>query len=247
MIDVHITRTVQADQRKFLLDIQLTSAHSHISLYGPSGAGKSLTVQAIAGLLTPQHGRITFNDVVFFDSERCIDLSPQKRRIGYLAQDYSLFPHLTVKQNIAFGLKSGWRNVARRFELPQASQRWVEAFELESVLHSYPDEISGGQKQRVALARALVTDPAVLILDEPLAALDIPLRKKMRAELARIQRRLSIPSVLITHDPEDAAALSEHVYRIDDGKVVDDCPSGSLLAMLHEARPSMTADALKIA
>lgn len=247
MIDLHIERTVQADQRKFQLDIRLTSTHSHISLYGPSGAGKSLTVQAIAGLLTPQRGRIAINDVVFFDSARGVDLRPQQRRIGYLAQDYGLFPHLTVVQNIAFGLKSGWRNAARRFELPQASQRWIDAFELSSILQSYPDEISGGQKQRVALARALVTEPTVLILDEPLAALDIPLRKKMRAELADLQRRLSIPSILITHDPDDAAALAQHVYRVDEGRIVGDCSSDSLLSELYDASPSMTADALKIA
>lgn len=247
MIDVHIERTVQADQREFQLDIQLTSRHSHISLYGPSGAGKSLTIQAIAGLLTPQRGRIAINDVVFFDSERGIDLRPQQRRIGYLAQDYSLFPHLTVMQNIAFGLKSGWRNVSRRFELPEASQRWIDAFELGPILYSYPDQISGGQKQRVALARALVTEPTVLILDEPLAALDIPLRKKMRAELADLQRRLSIPSIVITHDPEDAAVLARHVYMLDGGQVVGDCPSESLLSGHHEASPSMTAEALKIA
>jgi len=247
MIDLQIQRTVRADQHEFHLNIQLTSADSRIALYGPSGSGKSLTVRAIAGLLTPEQGSITINNTVFFDSDRGVNLSPQQRRVGYLAQDYGLFPHLTVNQNIAFGLKTGWRNASRRFDLPKASRYWVDVFELEAILQSYPDEISGGQKQRVALARALVTDPTVLILDEPLAALDIPLRKKMREELAELQTRLNIPSILITHDPQDASVLATQVYRIDRGRVIGDCSPQALLPGAQDVMPSMTAGALKIA
>lgn len=247
MFDFQIERTVRAEQHEFHLNIQLTSSDSHIALYGPSGSGKSLTVRAIAGLLTPEQGSITINNTVFFDSRSDINLSPQQRRVGYLAQDYGLFPHLTVNQNIAFGLKTGWRNATRRFKLPKASRHWVEVFELDAILHSYPDEISGGQKQRVALARALVTDPTVLVLDEPLAALDIPLRKKMREELAELQTRLSIPSIVITHDPQDAAALATRVFRIDRGRVIGDCSPLALLTATQDVTPSITAGALKIA
>lgn len=247
MIDLQIQRTVCSDQREFQLDIHLTSSDSHIALFGPSGSGKSLTVRAIAGLLTPAQGRIVINNTVFFDAETGVNLSPQERRVGYLAQDYGLFPHLTVNQNIAFGLKAGWRNAGRRFQLPKASKHWVDVFELEPILHSYPDEISGGQKQRVALARTLVTDPTVLILDEPLAALDIPLRKKMREELAELQTRLDIPSILITHDPQDASVLTKQVFRIDHGRVIGSCLPLALLAPSQDAVPSMTVGALKIA
>ncbi|NYT62052.1 ATP-binding cassette domain-containing protein [Alcaligenaceae bacterium] len=222
MIQVQINRRVFAGKREFLLDVAIASSSSRIALFGPSGSGKTLTVQAIAGLLRPDSGHIAINGVTLYSSERNIWLAPQDRHLAYLQQDYGLFPHLTVAQNIGFGLKKGWFN-QRRQALPAAARRWVEAFELEAILHSYPSEISGGQKQRVALARALAVEPRLLLLDEPLAALDAGLRIKMRAELAALQARLDIPTILITHDPADAVALADRVYNIDRGKITADC------------------------
>lgn len=245
MINLHIERTVHAGQRQFKLEVHLTSSAPRIALYGPSGAGKSLTVRTIAGLLKPDCGSIVVNGVVLFDSDDGVNLSPQERRVGYLAQDYGLFPHLTVSQNIGFGLHRGWRNMRRKDPLPEIAWRWIKVFELEPILHSYPVEISGGQKQRVALARALVTQPNVLILDEPLAALDMPMRSKMRTELASMQKHLDIPSILITHDPYDAAVLADQVYRIHNGRIIGDCLPDALLAS-QAAIPSITAEALKI-
>lgn len=220
ILDIH--RRLVSPTREFTLDIHLQSASKRIALYGPSGSGKSMTLQAVAGLLSPTRGLIKVGERVFFDASQKICLKPQERRVAYLFQDYGLFPHLTVAQNICFGLNRSWfNNKARR--LPDSAQRWVDAFDLAPVLRSYPAQLSGGQKQRTALARALATEPELLLLDEPLAALDQDLRSRLRIELAQLQAELHIPTILITHDPEDARALSEQVFRIRDGKVLDHC------------------------
>jgi len=217
-MSVRIRHAVRAGERQFALDVDFHSSHKRVALFGPSGSGKTLTVQAIAGLLRPDDGRIVLNEKVMFDSGSNIWLAPQERKVAYLFQDYGLFPHLTVAQNICFGLKRGWRNPGRKETIPDSARRWIDAFELDSVIHSYPFEISGGQKQRAALARALSVEPGVLLLDEPLAALDTGLKKKMRSELAALQARLDIPTILITHDPDDVRELADHVVEMQDGR-----------------------------
>ncbi|MGB6102715.1 MAG: ATP-binding cassette domain-containing protein [Pusillimonas sp.] len=245
MIDVNIMRRVFSGKREFTLDIQLQSSATRIALFGPSGSGKTLTVQALSGLMRPDSGVIRVNGLTLYDSQQGIFLAPQERKLGYLQQDYGLFPHLTVQQNIGFGLKKGLLN-PRRHTLPATAQRWVEAFELQNVLQSYPREISGGQKQRTALARALSVRPRLLLLDEPLSALDAGLRHKMREELAALQATLQIPTILITHDPEDAIVLADEVHQILDGRIVGSCHPSELLRH-QSSTPSMTLDALKIA
>ena len=246
MININITRHVVAGKREFALHIQLESQGRRIALFGPSGAGKTLTVQAIAGLMRPDGGHIRVGGITLYDDQQGICLPPQQRRLGYLQQDYGLFPHLTVGQNISFGLKRGWLNPGRN-SLPASARRWVQAFELEPVLQSYPSEISGGQKQRTALARALSVDPRLLLLDEPLSALDTGLRRRMREELAGLQARLQIPTVLITHDPEDAMALADEVHLIEDGRITGICSPSALIEKGYASTPSMTLDALKTA
>lgn len=249
MISLHIKREVAAGARRFELDVRIESGARRIALFGPSGAGKSLTLRAMAGLMRPDAGYIRVGGVTLFDSERDICLAPRERKLGYLQQDYGLFPHLTVAQNIAFGLRKGWLN-PRGGALPGSAQRWVESFELNAILHSYPAEISGGQQQRVALARALAVQPRLLLLDEPLSALDVGLRSRMREELAALQGKLDIPTILITHDPDDALVLADQVFRIQDGRVVGDCRARDLPQRLladQSITPSMTLDALKIA
>lgn len=218
-LQIEVRRSLITDSREFTLDVAFESTHRRIALFGPSGSGKTLTVQAIAGLMRPDAGRIVLDGRTLFDSAAGVCLTPQARRVAYLFQDYGLFPHLTVAQNVCFGLTPGWRN-PRRSRMPDAAQHWIEVFELGAVAHQYPHEISGGQKQRTALARALAVQPEVLLLDEPLAALDAALRRKLRAELAGLQRRLDIPMILITHDAEDVRSLAEEVYMIRDGKIV---------------------------
>ena len=176
-------------------------------------------LKAIAGLTRPDAGRIELSGRVLFDRAAGIDISPQRRKVGYLFQDYALFPHLNVRQNIAFGLQRGWRNPPRRGD-SDAVAYWLQAFELDAVAQQLPEQLSGGQRQRVALARALVAEPAALLLDEPFAALDPALRVRMRAELDALQRRLDIPMLLITHDPEDAAMFGGQVLTMADGAIV---------------------------
>ncbi|MNQ02067.1 Spermidine/putrescine import ATP-binding protein PotA [compost metagenome] len=217
-INIQIARRMVSGDRHFQLDAAFTSSSKRIALFGPSGAGKSLTLRAVAGLLRPDAGRIEINGRVLFDSQAGICLPAQARRVAYLFQDYALFPHLTVAQNIAFGLRRGWRNPPRREVGPEA-RRWVDAFELGAIVGSYPGEISGGQKQRVALARALMLQPDILLLDEPFSALDAHLRGRMRQELSALQRQLDVPMLLITHDPADVDALADEVFEVRDGKV----------------------------
>jgi molybdate transport system ATP-binding protein len=208
----------------FLLQPSWRTDARRMALFGPSGAGKTLTMQAIAGLLRPDAGRIAVDGRVLFDHDAGIDVPPRHRRLVYLFQDYALFPHLTVRQNIAFGLRRGWLNWHggtwwNRRDLPAQAQRWVHAFHLDRLLDRYPAQLSGGQRQRVALARALSIDPGLLLLDEPMSALDVDLRVHMRAELAQLQRDIDIPTVLITHDPADVEALADEVFRIAQGRI----------------------------
>lgn len=217
-LEIDIRKTLRSGARRFDLDVQLRSTSRRIVIFGPSGAGKSLTLKAVAGLLKPDSGCIRLGDVTLFDSRRRINLTPQARQVGYLFQDYALFPHLTVRQNIASALVHGWRNPSRDFR-DERIDYWLAAFHLEALAHQYPGELSGGQRQRTALARALVAHPRALLLDEPFAALDPVLRKRMRAELNELQQRLDVPMVLITHDPDDVAAFGEHVIRLSGGRV----------------------------
>ncbi|CAG2149259.1 ATP-binding cassette domain-containing protein [Cupriavidus numazuensis] len=217
-MQVSIRKRMVSSDRQFALDIAFDSDSRRIALFGPSGAGKSLTLRAIAGLLMPDAGRIVLNGRTLFDAEAGINVRPQERRVAYLFQEYALFPHLTVGQNIAFGLAKGWRNPRRGASLPEA-QRWIEAFGLREIVGNYPAEISGGQKQRVALARALVAQPDIVLLDEPFSALDPALRVRMREELRALQASLDVPMLVISHDPADVEALGEHVLEIREGRI----------------------------
>src|SRR5216117_4369198 len=162
----------------FTLDVRWEADQSVIGLFGPSGAGKTLTLQCLAGLMRPDAGRIVVGDRVFFDAAAGVDLPPQARRIGYVFQGYALFPHLTVVKNIGFGLSDRSRG-----ERARRSAEVIERLGLGGFERRYPRELSGGQRQRVALGRALAIDPALLLLDEPLSALDAPLRRALRDEL----------------------------------------------------------------
>ncbi|MET0208977.1 MAG: ATP-binding cassette domain-containing protein [Burkholderiaceae bacterium] len=214
--DVDIRKTVTGGGRSFALAVQFRTDARRTVIYGPSGAGKSLTLQSIAGLIRPDAGTILVDGQPVFASARRIDVPARDRRLGYLFQDYALFPHLSVRQNIAFGLQRGWRNPARESG-GEAVDRWVKAFELERVAHQGPLQISGGQRQRTALARALVNEPRALLLDEPFSALDPELRGRMRAELEALLDQIGIPMLMITHDPEDLERFGDHRVMLRDG------------------------------
>lgn len=221
MVDLVVQKTLTSAARVFSLDVAVRSASHRVVLYGPSGAGKSLTLRAIAGLMTPDRGRIALNGRTLFNHTEGINLNARERRVGYLFQDYALFNHLTVAQNIAFGLRRGWLNPPRRTRDPRV-QQWIDTFELDAVAANYPAQISGGQRQRVALARALIAEPSMLLLDEPFAALDPALRTRMRSELSALQARLQVPMLMITHDPADVEIFGDHVFELRDGRVVAD-------------------------
>ncbi|AME26229.1 MAG: ATP-binding cassette domain-containing protein [Pseudomonadota bacterium] len=217
-LSVHLRKHFITPERDFLLDVSFRSTSQRIVLFGPSGAGKSLTLQAIAGLIHLDEGEIVLNGTTLLDTTKGIDLTPQARRIAYLFQDYALFPHLNVRQNIAFGLKRGWWNPSKHVAHADIDY-WLNAFDLKPVARQYPGQLSGGQKQRVALARALIPHPQLLLLDEPFSALDMALRQRMRQELADLQSRLDIPMVLITHDPDDVAMFGDQVVNLREGIV----------------------------
>jgi molybdate transport system ATP-binding protein len=220
-LDVDIRRVMADPQRPFALELAFRSDSPRVVLFGPSGSGKSLTLRAIAGLMRPDAGHIGVRGRTLFDDFRGIDVPARERRIGYVFQDYALFPHLTVAQNVAFGLTSGLRQPSRR-NVPEAARRWLDTFELEGLANRYPSQISGGQQQRVALARALAPQPELLLLDEPFAALDPPLRGRLRDELVALQSRLDVQMLVITHDPADVEALGQHVLEIREGRLYRD-------------------------
>ncbi|MES2933446.1 MAG: ATP-binding cassette domain-containing protein [Pseudomonadota bacterium] len=221
-LDIDISKRLRSGKRIFDLQVRFASSSQRIVLFGPSGAGKSLTLKAIAGLIQPDSGRIRLGETTVFNSEARINLAPQARKIAYLFQDYALFPHLTVRQNIGFGLVPGWFN-PHPDKKHAAVDYWLDTFHLSHLAHQLPGELSGGQRQRTALARALASQPKALLLDEPFAALDPALRIEMRKELDELQRRLQVPMILITHDEDDAALFGEHVLHLREG-VIDNGP-----------------------
>ena len=218
--DVDIATRVGGARRTFALAVRFRTAARRTVVYGPSGAGKSLTLQAIAGLITPERGRIAFGDDVLLDTERAIDVPARERRFGFLFQDHALFPKLDVRQNIAFGLTTGWRNPRHGAHAAEVD-RLLRAFELEAVAAQRPNELSGGQRQRTALARALAAKPRALLLDEPFSALDPELRQRTRREVDAMLRAFDIPIVMITHDPADIAAFADETFHIRDGAIVE--------------------------
>jgi molybdate transport system ATP-binding protein len=184
-------------------------------LFGPSGAGKTTTIRCIAGLEQPTEGSISFNGERWFDSHANLSLRPQKRRLGIVPQDFGLFPHLSVAANVGYGLSS--LNAAERKARIGELIDWLALRGLEKRL---PSELSGGQRQRVALARAVARKPSLLLLDEPLAALDLPTRQRVRSELRQWLKQAAIPAILITHDRYEALALGDKLVLMNDGRIV---------------------------
>lgn len=240
MIDLSVQTTLKGKQGAFSLDISLKSSASRLVFFGPSGSGKTLTLQMLAGLVTPRSGHIIIDDTVFFDSSQGINLPARTRRIGYVFQDYALFPHMTVRQNLAFALHQKEKHFpvigsAFRAMVPaklseeqkESIDLILELLEITHLADRRPSQISGGQKQRVALARALLISPRLLLLDEPFAALDPLLRIRMRKEIDKILQNCGVPLVMITHDPEDVDAFADDlaVYA-----------NGHILAMEHDFR-----------
>ena len=193
--------------RSFALRVALDVEEQTVALVGPSGGGKTTVLRAIAGLTRPDAGRISLGRELWFHSARSVTLPPERRSVGFVFQDYALFPHLTVAQNVGFG---GRRRV----------HELLERFCIAHLARARPAQLSGGERQRVGLARALAREPRVLLFDEPLSARDAHTRSTVRAELQEVLRELRLPTLVVTHDFEDAAALAERVGVIRDGRVL---------------------------
>ncbi|MEP6940629.1 MAG: ATP-binding cassette domain-containing protein [Rudaea sp.] len=223
-IDVDIGKALRAGERRFDLAVKFTSEADVTVLFGPSGAGKTQTLLAIAGLSRPDRGVIRIDERTLFDETRRIDVAARRRRIGFVFQDYALFPHLSVLHNVAFARAGAWPwpRLSRIAHAPADVREIIDAFALGAFLKNHPQQLSGGQRQRVALARALAARPGLLLLDEPFAALDAPLRARLRDELLAVRARFGVPMVVITHDPEDVGALGGRMIRFDEGVVVGD-------------------------
>jgi len=209
------------------LDVALEVADGAcLALAGPSGAGKTSILRAVAGLLRPRRGHVTCAHEVWFDAERGVDLPPERRRCGFVFQDYALFGHLSAWRNVAYGLPRAVPRRARRTE----ALALLERFELGARADAHPATLSGGERQRVALARALAARPRALLLDEPLAALDARSAAAAGRELAGLLLELHVPTVLVTHDFEEAALLGDEVAVLDAGRIVQRGSAAQLAA-----------------
>jgi len=208
----------------FTLDVAWDAGDEVVALFGPSGAGKSLTLQCLAGLVRPDAGRIVVNGRIFDDVARGVHLVPQARRLGYVFQGYALFPHLTVAENVGFGLRG-----RAKAERSRRTAAVLDRLELAALAGRRPRELSGGQQQRVALGRALAPDPEVLLLDEPLSALDAPLRRQLRGELGALLREWGRTVVLVTHDLAEAYELGDRLVLYEGGRLVQAGPKAELL------------------
>lgn len=199
-------------QGSFTLDISVRLERPVTALFGPSGAGKTTVLDAIAGLRTPGSGTIAINDGVVFDSGAGIDVPTHRRHVGYVAQDVALFPHMTVRRNVLYGRRDG-----QKLSLPAVSRM----LEIEGLLDRKVPQLSGGERQRVALARALMSAPELLLLDEPLAAVDVERRRRILPYLERVRDELRVPIVYVTHDRSEALQLADEVVVLREGRVVE--------------------------
>lgn len=218
---VNITKQFSKGSRAVdKLNMEITDG-SFVSLLGPSGCGKTTTLRMIAGLETPTEGEIYFDDVCVFSDEKGINLSPDKRNIGFIFQGYALWPHMTVYKNIAFGLENmKWP----KDKIDARVKEICKTMRIEEYMERYPSELSGGQQQRVAIARTLAPNPSVLLMDEPLSNLDAKLRNDMRAELKRLHMTTGSTFVYVTHDQSEAMTLSTKVALLKLGVLQQYCP-----------------------
>jgi molybdate transport system ATP-binding protein len=195
----------------FTLHIQFSVQNNILVLYGHSGCGKTTTLRCIAGLLKPDQGEITHNGNVLFSSEAKVCVPPRLRNIGYMFQEYALFPHMDVRRNIWYGVKQNDDKANELYE------RLMSLLKIEHLANRFIDRLSGGEKQRVALARSLMAEPSMLLLDEPMSSLDRATRLELQAELRRMQEIWNIPFILVTHDPEEAKALGDQILFMEKG------------------------------
>jgi molybdate transport system ATP-binding protein len=223
---------VQLPLESFELEVELDSPARRLGLFGPSGAGKTTLVEAVAGWRTPRAGRIELGGRTLFDAARGIRLAIERRDLGYVPQDGLLFPHWTVRANLASGAARAGRGAGDARAL---FQRVVEVLELGALLERLPATLSGGERQRVALGRALCSGPAALLLDEPLASLDLPLRRRILPYLVRVGREFDLSVLHVSHDPTEIGVLCDEVALIERGRITAQGPPADLFASIWRA------------
>lgn len=214
MIEIAIHKKLQSASGTMILDVQFKVAKEKlITIYGKSGAGKTSILRIISGLMAVDQGVIKVNDNTWLNSDLGINLPPQNRNIGFVFQDYALFPNMTVKENLLFALSKRQDN--------DIVKQLIEIMDLGDLQHRKPETLSGGQKQRVALARSLVKKPQVLMLDEPLSALDSAMRQNLQQYILQVHKEYKLTTILISHDVSEIIKMSDYLYEIDHGKIIN--------------------------
>jgi molybdate transport system ATP-binding protein len=226
VIQARIRKTYEPrqDSSGFTLDLEFRAGAAVTVLFGPSGSGKTLTLDSVAGFVRPDQGRILLDDAILFDAATGVHLPTQSRQCGYVFQNYALFPHMTLRQNLAFAAER-----RPRLERHRRVNEMLERFRLTEAAGRRPHEASGGQRQRCSIARALIGGPRVLLLDEPAQGLDAPLRAEFYDVLRQVRADFKTPVLLVTHDLEECFELGDEMIVLDDGKIVQSGPPAEIL------------------
>ena len=215
MIEIDIKKLLNTQNGKITLEINTKiQKYTFLNIFGQSGAGKTTLLRILSGLDTPDSGRIIVDKEIWFDKDKKINLPPQKRKIGFVFQDYALFPHLNVYQNLCFGLEN--KNDKGKVD------EILSLIELDNLKYTKPNQLSGGQKQRVALARALVHKNKILLLDEPLSALDNDIRLTLQDEIIRLHKYFKLTTIMVSHDIGEIFKLSNRILHLKNGKIIND-------------------------
>ena len=216
----------------FNLDINFSSDSLRTGILGRSGCGKSVTLKAIAGIITPDSGKIIVNNKILYDSEKNINLKPQDRKVGYLFQNYALFPTMTVEQNISVVIKDNKKNRQEK------TNRLISKFKLEEIRNKFPNQISGGQQQRTALARLIASNPEIIMLDEAFSALDSHLREQLQLDMINFFKEYNITTLIVSHDREEIYKMTDRIVVVDNGAV---CSSGTTKGIFKSTENVATA------
>ncbi|EDO6744247.1 sulfate/molybdate ABC transporter ATP-binding protein [Campylobacter coli] len=237
MIKIDIKLPINTAKGKKQLELNTClKANEITAIFGESGAGKTTLLKIIAGLIKPEFGRIEVGDELWFDTQKNVNLAIQKRKIGFVFQDYALFPNMSVKENISYAATS-----------KQKAEELLSLMNLENLAKIYPKNLSGGQAQRVALARALAREPQILLLDEPLSALDFKMRSFLQDELVKILQHFKITTLLVSHDLAEIYKLSHRILELSDGKIIKDARTNEFFTSSNlSAKLRLSATLLEI-